>query len=258
MSALSYYDIINELGKNILIYPLNCIKVQNASIDLTASKHAWSINSKKSLLKDDKIVIPPGESAIIFTNETIHISHKICGTFHSKVTLVAEGLSGISTTLDPLFTGILSITTTNNSDKEISLAVDSPFVTLMLNYIKHSSSSLNAITSKEFITSLNAYEGYQAFYNYVQSQNWIFKTKELREKVINSSEYKEFKSLLKYRDKVKSFISNPIVLPIFSLLILLLPLLIFYIFCDMSMMVYIVVPLLGYIIAEIFKYWVNK
>ena len=73
MSALGFYDIINELGKNILIYPLDHCLIKGSSIDLSASKYAWSISDGKSLVKENNIIIPPKQTAIIFTNETIYV-----------------------------------------------------------------------------------------------------------------------------------------------------------------------------------------
>lgn len=196
MSALGYYDIINELGRNILVYPLERFVLKGASIDLTASKYAWSINDGKTLIKGNKIIIPPKQTAVIFTNETIYVSEKICGTYHPKVSLVSQGLSHIATTLDPLFIGISSITLTNLSDKEIKIPIGAAFVSIILYYINTPSKSTEKQTSKEFITGLNQYQGYESFYDWVASNNWIFEYKELCDKVIGSEKYKEIKKII--------------------------------------------------------------
>ncbi len=203
MSALGYYDIINELGKNILIYPLDHVVIKGASIDLTASKYAWSIKDGKSIVKGKEIIIPPKQTVIIFTNETIYVSEKICGTYHPRVSLVSQGLSHISTTLDPLFIGISKITLTNLSDNEIKLPVNSAFVSIILYYIKSPSKNTEAQNSKDFITILNQNENFSSFYRWVENNNWIFERKELCNKVIDSPKYKEIKKLSKYHDSMR-------------------------------------------------------
>lgn len=253
MSTLGYYDIINELGRNILIYPLDNLIIKGASIDLTVSKYAWSLNSEKSLVDGDDVVIPPLETAIIFTNETIWASEKICGTYHPKVSLVSRGLTHIATTLDPLFVGISKITLTNLSDNEIRLPINSPFVSIILHYIKSSSKNTENITSKEFITDLNHFQNYQSFYNWVQNNNWIFEYKELRNKMISCQEYKDIKSLQKYHNKFKSLINNPYTLPLFTIIVIVFACILSIKFEIFDMTSTALLPLAVYCLIEIIK-----
>lgn len=77
-------------------------------------------------------IILPGKSTIqILTKESLWVSGKIAGTFHSRVSLVARGISHISTTLDPIWFGPLLITIRNNTEQEIFLKQDMKFVTLV-------------------------------------------------------------------------------------------------------------------------------
>ena len=149
MTALSDQDIKRELGKNILIYPFRSKNIKNASYNLTASKLAWSLQTKQSIHQKDqsdnnkpgKLVIPPNTTALIETLETIWVSSRICGTYHSKVALVSKGLGHIGTTLDPEYIGLSLITVHNHSDKDIEIIPEQDtFVSLMFFYVKTESS----------------------------------------------------------------------------------------------------------------------
>ncbi len=145
---LSDEDIKKEIGKNIFIYPFKERNIRGASINLSLSKLAW-IKEKKSIVKpaynSDKelILIPANSTALIETNEIIHVSNIIGGTFHSKVALVAEGLGHIGTTLDPGWIGNCLITVHNHSNSEIELAVGETFISLKLFYVNTPSKFVN-------------------------------------------------------------------------------------------------------------------
>jgi ABC-type multidrug transport system fused ATPase/permease subunit len=70
------------------------------------------------------------------TKESLWVSGRIGGTFHSKVSLVSKGFSHISTTLDPGWYGPLLITIRNNTDKEMPIPVGATFVTLIFSTVK--------------------------------------------------------------------------------------------------------------------------
>lgn len=105
MAILSDTDIKKELGKDILIYPFRKSQLKGASYNLTASTLAWSLTTKKSIYVNGKIIIEPGITALIETNEVIWVSQKIAGTYHSKVGMVSQGTGHIGTTLDPNYIG---------------------------------------------------------------------------------------------------------------------------------------------------------
>ena len=62
-----------------------------------------------------------GDTALALTQESIWVSGYIAGTFHSKVSFVAQGLGHISTTLDPGWNGqlLISINNPNKEDKRV-------------------------------------------------------------------------------------------------------------------------------------------
>jgi hypothetical protein len=77
MSVLGLEDLYNEIGKNIFIYPLKIDNIKANTINLTVSKYAWSVKSKKNICKDHKkILIEANDTALIYTEEAIYVSKK--------------------------------------------------------------------------------------------------------------------------------------------------------------------------------------
>lgn len=62
--------------------------------------------------------VHPHETILVTTKESVFVGPQIFGTFHSKVKLVSQGFSHISTTLDPLWNGPLLFAITNTSSKK--------------------------------------------------------------------------------------------------------------------------------------------
>lgn len=156
---LSNIDIVREIikCKDFAIYPLNTDNINGSSINLTASDLAWYSAEKNTVtgsqeepiiidtpgkyaVKDEKINIPKGETVNILTKEAIWVSRKISGTYHSRVSLSAKGLSNISTTLDPKWCGLSLISITNNSKYDQSINVGDGIVTLTLHYLNKKAS----------------------------------------------------------------------------------------------------------------------
>lgn len=135
---LSDVDIRRELvdGENIMIYPLKLENIKGSSINLTASKYAWRISDGETAVLDRKIRIPAQETVCIYTEESLWVSRRIAGTYHSKVSQVSTGLGHISTTLDPQWLGLSLIAVNNPSKEPIDILIGSTFVTVMLNYVQ--------------------------------------------------------------------------------------------------------------------------
>lgn len=122
------------------IYPINLDNINGSSINLTASENAWNVLTGESAYeKDGKgreyILIPAKETVSILTKETLWVSNKISGTYHSRVSLSAKGLSNISTTLDPNWVGFSLITITNLTVEERTIDVGTGIVTLTFSYL---------------------------------------------------------------------------------------------------------------------------
>ena len=133
---LSNMDIKRELGKNLFIYPLTPSNIKGASINLTASSKAWSMSTKQSIVSSGMVRIPPHDTGLIETEEVVCISNKLAGTYHSRVKTVSTGTGHIGTTMNPGWIGRSLIAVHNHTQATVTIPVGSPFVTLVLYYLK--------------------------------------------------------------------------------------------------------------------------
>jgi deoxycytidine triphosphate deaminase len=146
MSVLSEWDIINELGRGIFIYPFS---LRGCCLCLTASKHAYTFYIDQQtqqhgflLLTEqpDIIKIPSRKTAIIWTNESVFLGNYLCGSLHSKVKLVSQGLGHIGTRVNPNYGGVMAIALHNLSDKEIQIKVGETIAYLRIHRLSSKSS----------------------------------------------------------------------------------------------------------------------
>ncbi|MEM9217012.1 MAG: deoxycytidine triphosphate deaminase [Cyanobacteria bacterium P01_F01_bin.150] len=148
MSTLSNVDIEKELIQgNILVFPFNEKNIKGASYNFTVGQFAYRIpddpNDPESRYEsvydssNSRIVLPPKSTVLVATNESIWVSHKIAGTYHSKVKLVSKGIGHIGTTLDPDYLGVALIALHNLSESEVALKVgEETFVSITFHYLK--------------------------------------------------------------------------------------------------------------------------
>lgn len=194
---LSIADIKRELGKNIFIYPLNPSAVKANSIDLHASRFAWSINTKKSLYDSttNTITIPAHDTALIYTEEAIFVSNKIGGTYHSKVRWVSNGIGHVSGSLDAQYVGLSIIAMHNVSDTPKEIKAGSEFVTISLYYL-HSEDYQDTISHDNppgHPSLIANFEGFTEFQQWEEQNRWCRSKGELYLSMTNSAEYVELK-----------------------------------------------------------------
>lgn len=89
------------------------------------NRKPFSIQSESGLYGEEKfyIVLEPGDTALALTRESIWVSNRIAGTFHSKVGYVSKGLGHVSTTLDPGWSGPLLISVNNPNQRNIRVYI---------------------------------------------------------------------------------------------------------------------------------------
>ena len=133
MKLLSNVNLENALGKNIGIYPLNISHIEGASIDLLASRYAFSVKKKESVVKGERIEIDPGDTVIVFTNESISLDKHYSGACYNRVSFSMQGILHSSSPLKPDYTGRLSVSLYNASPRQVDLEVGKPVVVLMIN-----------------------------------------------------------------------------------------------------------------------------
>lgn len=132
---LSDTNIKRELGRNLLIYPLKSDNIKGASINLTASEYAWSLGTKETIVQNGVITIPPHDTGLIETEETVAVSGRLAGTYHSRVKTASMGGGHVGTTLNPYWIGHSLIAIHNHTDHDITIKVGDSFVTLVLYYL---------------------------------------------------------------------------------------------------------------------------
>lgn len=210
---LSNKDIKRELitAKNLAIYPLKYKNINGSSINLTASKYAW--NSEGNSIVDDNhkvITIEPGEIAHIMTEEALWVSTEISGTYHSRVSLSARGLSNISTTLDPEWTGLSYISLTNTSKKPQTINVGDGIVTLTLSYLNTPSERNNdkAASRKDLYGPY--LEKHPEAKTYLMDNPDHIRENLIRLNMKKSAEYKELKDE-KLNIKTWNFLQKPLI-----------------------------------------------
>ncbi len=142
MSLLSNKDIEKLIDKEIVIEPFDENCLTPVGYDFIVGDFAYSVDDNQLLdpkpSKKEKTyyIIKPKTTVQLLTKESLWVSKKVAGTFHSKVTLVSQGLSHISTTLDPGWYGPLLITIRNNLKTPYNLDIGKPFVTLVFYEVK--------------------------------------------------------------------------------------------------------------------------
>ena len=156
MSVLSEWDIINELGRGIFIYPFQERKksIRGCCLCLTASEHAYTFNiaqptqEPQDLLFTDQdnnkfIKIQSRKTAIIWTEESLFLGNYLCGSLHSTVKLVSQGLGHIGTRVNPNYKGVMAIALHNLSDNEIQIKVGETIAYLRIHSLSSKSSFLS-------------------------------------------------------------------------------------------------------------------
>lgn len=210
---LSDRDIKKELikAKNMAIHPLKLDNINGSSINFTASKNAWTVSDGESAVYNNhkKIIIPPRETVCILTQEALWVSRKISGTYHSRVSLSAKGLSNISTTLDPKWTGHSLISLTNSSDRNQEIDVGTGIVTLTFDYL-HTQSTKD---SSEIAPSI--FDIYSKFTLSDEQKELLGSTEHrtpsrIKKNMLKSEAYEDLKDETWIR-KVQGWTRNPLV-----------------------------------------------
>lgn len=202
---LSVVDLKKELGENIYIYPVYKDSIKANSIDLHVSKFAWSLKTKKTIRNGDYIIIEPDDMALIYTEESIYVSHKIGGTYNSKVTLVSKGAGHIGTTLDAQYIGCSLIALHNHSLENLKLKIGSEFVTLQFWYLNSPGYENSPSHDNEpgHPRMLNGFEDVDKYIEWRDRNPWTTRKMKLFHKMMESYEYKICKE--EYENELEKF-----------------------------------------------------
>jgi deoxycytidine triphosphate deaminase len=164
MSVLSEWDIINELGRGIFIYPFKYTEpnlpsqsIRGCCLCLTASEYAYRFTINQQSRKKEAVLcyeqdfdgsnklirIPAQKTAILWTNESVFLGNYLCGSIHSKVKLVSQGLGHIGTRVNPNYGGILAIALHNLSEDDVLIKVGETIAYLRIHKLNSKSSFPN-------------------------------------------------------------------------------------------------------------------
>lgn len=202
---LSIVDIKKELGNNIYIYPLHIDSIKSNSIDLRVGKFAWSLNSKNRIGNSEYIIIPPHDTGLVYSEESIFVSNKIGGSYNSKVTLVSKGAGHIGTTLDAQYIGCSLVAIHNHSSSELKLKIGSEFVTLHFWYL-NSPDYENAPSHDNepgHPRMLNGFNGVEEYIEWRDRNTWTTRKKDLYLKMKESKEFQRCKE--EYQKELDNF-----------------------------------------------------
>jgi len=92
---------------------------------------SWKNKREIDIEKERDIEIEPNDTVVIETLESVSLSKEVGATIHAMVSkAVLYGLSHISTTIDPGWTGKLLISVSNNRDSSVVLRFRDSFCTV--------------------------------------------------------------------------------------------------------------------------------
>ncbi len=129
-------DDINYSGDDkLIICPLSRESITPVGYDLRVGNAyaTTGIKGIKTLSENESIILPPCSTTLITTLEDIQMPRNrfYFALIESKVSKVSKGLSHISTTVDPDWSGNLLIAIHNHSSQKISLKYGEKFCTII-------------------------------------------------------------------------------------------------------------------------------
>ena len=214
---LSKIDIENQIGRGINIVPFKIDNIKENSVNLTLSEIAWSVTYDKDekrfkraqkVCENEKVVLHPHSTTIVYTKEVISLNGKFGGTFHAKVGIVAKGVIFSSTTLGPWYCGHLMITIQNPNDFEIELKVGETFISLVLYKLDTPLKKMIVNSNNGGHTEKLSYYGIQLddYLQHYFDQDWKKNHSSIREKLLLENEYSSLKNILKVRYRKRNMI----------------------------------------------------
>ncbi|QIR39213.1 deoxycytidine deaminase [Tolypothrix sp. PCC 7910] len=135
----------NNSTKGIYINPFEEKYLTPVGYDLRVGVKGFSWQSKREIdiEQEKKIEIKPNDTVIIETLESISLSKEIGANIHAMVSKsVIYGLSHISTTIDPGWTGKLLISIHNFRDSSVELRFRDSFCTVCFYKVESESTAI--------------------------------------------------------------------------------------------------------------------
>jgi len=130
-----------------VVSPFSSGRISRGAYELSLGKEAYSTSSKdgtKTILKEgEQFVIPPGQFAMLLTEEVVKIPNNAIGLISIKAGIKFRGLVNVSGFhVDPGFAGRLKFSVYNAGSKNIILTSGTPVFLLWLNKLDASTGDL--------------------------------------------------------------------------------------------------------------------
>jgi dCTP deaminase len=120
--AMTNYRNNSEDGLFIEDFDNNSLTPVGYDLRVGEERFSWKRKEIINIKQDGKIPIEANDTVVIRTLESLSLSRKVSATIHSIVSkVIPKGLSDISTTIDPGWTGKLLISVHNNRDSSTEL-----------------------------------------------------------------------------------------------------------------------------------------
>lgn len=251
---LSRRDIEKELGKGINIFPVIRENFKENSINLSASRDAWTMgngtvywhggdnfncdNSKGSkrsitLSKGSSciftayrtvqyIILLPHTTTLVETKEVLGVENNIGGALYSKVGIVSTGIGHIGTMLGPGYCGHLLIPLHNITDDVIALKVGATFVSVSFDYLStpviRTSSTVSGHLDKFSEFGINIDKNTRTYL----TADWKSNLDGIRERMCAEDSYKDYKRHIRRSTwkELQKYINKRNIIAILSVIIL--------------------------------------
>jgi hypothetical protein len=223
MSVLSDQDIIRELGRGILFHPLKPSvtsqplkgSIRAGDLCLTASENAYAIGLQQRLPIQTEanpdnpseqlkyFEIPPRETALVWTDESVWLSNEFRGPLYSVVEQAADGLGHIGTRVNPFWAAVLCIPLHNLSDGNLRIYVRNlkkPIAYLAIEKLSSRSSITPNSDNPARLDLIAGKPNSQEISDYYNKTEHLWMRgdyNKLRELMIASDEYKKLKKGVK-------------------------------------------------------------
>ncbi|MGB3205860.1 MAG: hypothetical protein WBB28_12795 [Crinalium sp.] len=120
-----------KLGIAIKPFNPNYLTPVGYDLSIGIKGFSWEKKSEIDIENEGKIEIEPNDTVVVETLESISLSKQVGATIHSMATrAVLQGLSHISTTIDPGWNGKLLISFHNYKDTSVELRFKDSFCTV--------------------------------------------------------------------------------------------------------------------------------
>ncbi len=120
--AMKDYQNNSEDGLFIEDFDNNSLTPVGYDLRVGEEGYSWKRKEIINIKQDGKVQIEAHDTLVIRTLESLSLSRKVSATIHSIVSkVIPKGLSDISTTIDPGWTGKLLISVHNNRDSSTEL-----------------------------------------------------------------------------------------------------------------------------------------